>query len=79
MDKSIKESSLFRKEKCSKCEPTDFTKIGKSKDAGTDSINDNTLYHFHQCNKCGSIWIEIKESGVCGHGHFFHILSDKYF
>jgi uncharacterized protein with PIN domain len=70
---------MFNQKKCTKCNVRDLIEIGEKVDASVPGINDTTIYSFHQCKKCGSIWIEIKESGAGGHGHFHHNLSEKYF
>ena len=69
----------MQEERCKECLKTDLVQIGEPKDASIKGINDSTIYTFYQCKKCGSVWIEIRESGAGGHGHFFNNLTESYY
>src|SRR5689334_6330532 len=31
-----------------------------------------TEEHYYRCKKCGQYWYEVEDSGLGGHGHFWH-------
>jgi hypothetical protein len=41
--------------------------------------HDTTVHSFHQCENCGSIWVQYSDSGAGGHGRFIRRLTAGLF
>lgn len=43
------------------------------------SGKERTDHSFFQCKKCGSVWVELEDSGMGGHGRFWRRLTESLF
>ncbi len=77
---------IHRQRQCESCReakhpPATATKIGTPVlirlKIGRGS--DDTIHTFLQCPECGDLWVELRESGVGGHGRFYRRLTVDLF
>jgi hypothetical protein len=65
---------------CAECSSEKFPNtakpIGQDVQVGMDSPTD---FSFYQCSKCGSVWVQIRDSGRAGHGTFRRRLTERLF